>query len=218
MLGVQRQSPEPPVRAGVCSPYKRKVTPHATASFLVAASLLAAAPAAAQTIPPPGPPALTYTQPLAPQAVQMVQGQLNRQGVYSGRVRRRLGSRQPSGPGAFPADAWAASHGPVEPGDDRDARHFARPTADRRAPGSSGWNCRPDRRKHAEQNRDPGDSVSPGRAEFLPWGHGWSLGAVRPSRRSNSSSRGVGSSRTASSTRPRLPPWELTRASLPHNR
>ncbi len=43
--------------------------------------LAAVAPAAAQV-----PPALTYTQPLAPQAVQMVQQQLQQQGAYSGRI------------------------------------------------------------------------------------------------------------------------------------
>ncbi len=57
-----------------------------SASFVVVASLLAASPAAAQTVAPAGPPALSYTQPLAPQAVQMVQDDLHRQGVYDGRI------------------------------------------------------------------------------------------------------------------------------------
>jgi peptidoglycan hydrolase-like protein with peptidoglycan-binding domain len=57
------------------------------AALLIAvAPLLAAMPAGAQTVPPPNPPALTYTQALAPQAVQMVQGDLHRQGVYDGRI------------------------------------------------------------------------------------------------------------------------------------
>lgn len=57
-----------------------------SASFIAVALALGAAPAAAQTVPPAGPPALTYTQPLAPQAVQMVQDALHRQGVYDGRI------------------------------------------------------------------------------------------------------------------------------------
>jgi peptidoglycan hydrolase-like protein with peptidoglycan-binding domain len=57
-----------------------------SASFVVVASLLAAAPAAAQTVAPAGPPALTYTQPLTPQAVQLVQDHLHQQGIYNGRI------------------------------------------------------------------------------------------------------------------------------------
>jgi peptidoglycan hydrolase-like protein with peptidoglycan-binding domain len=40
------------------------------------------APASAQPLPPP----LTYTQPLSPQGVMVVQRRLHEQGVYSGRI------------------------------------------------------------------------------------------------------------------------------------
>lgn len=54
-----------------------------TSSLTAAFFLTAIAPAAAQ--PAQTPPALTYTQTLAPQAVQLVQQQLRQQGAYTGR-------------------------------------------------------------------------------------------------------------------------------------
>lgn len=59
-----------------------------TASLTVASFLAAAliAPATAQPVQPQTPPPLTYMQPLAPQAVQLVQQNLQRQGVYNGRI------------------------------------------------------------------------------------------------------------------------------------
>jgi peptidoglycan hydrolase-like protein with peptidoglycan-binding domain len=57
-------------------------------SLIMGALILAAAiaPAAAQTYQPPSPPLLTYTQPLSPQGVQMVQQHLRDQGAYAGRI------------------------------------------------------------------------------------------------------------------------------------
>jgi peptidoglycan hydrolase-like protein with peptidoglycan-binding domain len=56
-------------------------------SVLIAAFVAAVSvPAMAQPRPPQTPPPLTYTQPLAPQAVQVVQQALQQQGAYSGRI------------------------------------------------------------------------------------------------------------------------------------
>jgi peptidoglycan hydrolase-like protein with peptidoglycan-binding domain len=54
-----------------------------TIAWLLGASI---APAAAQTSSAQAPPVLTYTQPLAPQAMQAVQQRLHQQGAYNGRI------------------------------------------------------------------------------------------------------------------------------------
>lgn len=67
-----------PARAEAGGLVRDRATVWALAAWALAAS--AAAPAAAQT------PALVYTQPLTPQAVQLVQQRLQQQGLYSGKI------------------------------------------------------------------------------------------------------------------------------------
>ena len=56
------------------------------AAWLAGASMMAAFPAMAQTAATTSPPGLSYTQPLTPQAVQLVQRQLRQLGAYGGRI------------------------------------------------------------------------------------------------------------------------------------
>ena len=56
-------------------------------SSLLAASLFSLAAVSASAQPAPSsPPALSYTQPLAPKSVQLVQQRLREQGAYRGRI------------------------------------------------------------------------------------------------------------------------------------
>ena len=78
-----------------------------------------------------------------------------------------LGSRQPGSVGAVPANAWTPGHGPVEPGDRRDAGRPDGPVAHgRAADAATGRRC-PGRRGHAEPRVHQGDPVPLARSELL---------------------------------------------------